>query len=165
MKLTKKILAVLASAIMMAGSVSSVSAAYGVCPYDVVSADASLGFKDRPVFNDNSRKKFVVKATDGTALTENRLEFRDEYNDNLIVAYEYGLKFIDSERYFERQLYLVYRTEFTGTKTSATRTIGNTWSGDIYEVPETLRLEQRLPNGLEGNVSGTALVWDYKTAR
>lgn len=164
MKLTKKILAVLASAVMMTGSVSSVSAA-GYPIYDSYYNQASMAFKDRVMLNDSQRVEFCVKAKDGTILTKNKLEFRDNVSENKLSVYESGLMFVDSERYMTRDMMMQYYTELTGHRMYWSEEIDNYWSGDIYELPETLILTQKLPNGLDGSLHGLARVWDYKTAR
>ena len=166
MKLTKKILAVLASAVMMTGSVSSVSAAtYGTCPFSYAQGQASMGFEDRLVLNDTNKKMFIVKASDGTVLTENKLEFKDNVSCNELKVYETKQSFVSSERYIERTMMMQYSTDLTGHRMLWSKKLGNYWSGDIYEVPEHLTITQELPNSLDGSFQGVSQVFDYKTAR
>lgn len=157
MKLTKKILAVLASAIMMAGSVSSVSAAG--CPFDAYCASEVIHYKDYKFFDDSDKVNTVVKAKDGTELEEIWVKYDDGlFGDKCFIS-ECPMVFKD-ERKITRRTMLQY---------SYGRTREMIWQdeADNEWIPydcfaKYLPIEREIPNGQEGMVNGVVQVFDYK---
>lgn len=158
MKLTKKILAILASAIMMTGSVSSVSAASDrpdVLPMET----KSIYFWDHEFIDEDIEIPMEVKAKDGTVLSEGVFAFEDGWFENELSMTSTNADVYSWERYNIRMTMMQY--QFKGK--DDTKYTFRPFMTD-YDSNKRHHLVDTMPNGAEGYGIGYIHVIDYKKA-